>query len=113
VRPRHDAPPVRKHGNAHDLRRRHVTTKVQWRCPALGDPSKAVELLGRALAIKESAFGKDHVTTAYTLMELGDACCDLGDTAKARDSLQRAIPIFEHAKNGNAKYCRHKLASLA
>ena len=26
---RHDAPPVRKHGNAHDLRRRHIITKLQ------------------------------------------------------------------------------------
>ena len=30
VRPRHDAPPVRKHRNARDLRRRHIITKVQW-----------------------------------------------------------------------------------
>ena len=29
LRPRHDAPPVRKHGNAHDLHRRHIITKVQ------------------------------------------------------------------------------------
>ena len=29
-RRRHDAPPVRKHGNAIDLRRRHIITKVQW-----------------------------------------------------------------------------------
>ena len=29
-RPRHDAPPVRKHGNALDLRRTHIITKVQW-----------------------------------------------------------------------------------
>ena len=30
VRPRHDAPPVRKHGNAIDLRRSQIITKVQW-----------------------------------------------------------------------------------
>jgi hypothetical protein len=29
-RRRHDAPPVRKHGNAIDLRRRHIITKLQW-----------------------------------------------------------------------------------
>ena len=29
VRPRHDAPPVRKHGNAIDLRRSQISTKVQ------------------------------------------------------------------------------------
>ena len=29
-RPRHDAPPVWKHGNAPDLRRRQIITKVQW-----------------------------------------------------------------------------------
>ena len=29
VRPRHDAPPVRKHGNAIDLRRSQIITKVQ------------------------------------------------------------------------------------
>ena len=79
---------------------------------ALGDPSKAVELLGRALAIKESAYGEDHVITAYTLMGLGDACCDLGDTAKARDFLERAITIFERANNRNAGRCRNKLNSL-
>ena len=30
VRPGHDAPPVRKHGNAQDLRRSQIITKVQW-----------------------------------------------------------------------------------
>ena len=30
VRRRHDAPPVRKHGNAPDLRRSQIITKVQW-----------------------------------------------------------------------------------
>ena len=30
ARPRCDAPPVRKQGNAPDLRRRHIITKVQW-----------------------------------------------------------------------------------
>ena len=30
VRRRHDAPPVRKHGNAKDLRRSQIITKVQW-----------------------------------------------------------------------------------
>ena len=29
-RRRNDAPPVRKHGNALDLRRRHIITKAQW-----------------------------------------------------------------------------------
>ena len=30
VRPRDDAPPVRKHGNAFDLRRSQIIPKVQW-----------------------------------------------------------------------------------
>ena len=30
ARPRHDAPPVRKHGDALDLRRSQIITKVQW-----------------------------------------------------------------------------------
>ena len=30
LRPRHDAPPVRKHGNTIDLRRTHINTKVPW-----------------------------------------------------------------------------------
>ena len=30
VRPRHDAPPVRKHCNGIDLQRRHIITRVQW-----------------------------------------------------------------------------------
>ena len=30
MRPRHDAPPVRRDGDAIDLRRRHIITKVQW-----------------------------------------------------------------------------------
>ena len=31
-RPRHEAPPVRKHGNAKDLRRRHINTKSTTNC---------------------------------------------------------------------------------
>ena len=30
ARRRHDAPPVRKHGNTKDLQRRQIITKVQW-----------------------------------------------------------------------------------
>ena len=48
ARPRNDAPPVQKHGNAIDLRRRQIVTKVQWtprRTPLECPSSVATHLL--------------------------------------------------------------------
>jgi tetratricopeptide (TPR) repeat protein len=50
-------------------------------------------VLERALAIKERAYGRDHTSVAITLTNLGAAYSDLGDYAKARDVLERALAI--------------------
>ena len=74
---------------------------------ALCDPSKAVDLLERALSISERAYGRDHVKTAYTLRNLGHAYYDLGDTDTAHCILQNASLIFECANDkSNARWCR-------
>ena len=56
---------------------------------ALGDAARAKELLERALAIREAAYGPVHVTVACTLGNLVAACLDLGDAARAKELLER------------------------
>ena len=50
-------------------------------------------MLERALAIQERAYGRDHPNVAFTLNNLGLAYRVLGDNAKARDMLERALAI--------------------
>ena len=40
---------------------------------ALGDPAKSRDVLERALAIEERAYGRDHTNVAFTLWNLGIA----------------------------------------
>ena len=63
----------------------------------LGDHAKARDVLERALAIDERAYGRDHPNVARTLNNLGNAYGDLGDQAKKRDMLERALAINERA----------------
>ena len=67
------------------------------RTATLGDHAKKRDMLERALAIKERAYGRDHPEVATTLTNLGNAYGDLGDHAKARDMLERALAIKERA----------------
>ena len=64
---------------------------------ALGDAAKKKELLERALAIEEAAYGPDHPEVAITLTNLGNAYGDLGDAAKQKELLERALAIKEAA----------------
>ena len=59
-RRRHDAPPVRKHGNAPDLGRRHIITKVQW------TPQRT------SLECPSSVARHSPVATSHTLTTPGD-----------------------------------------
>ena len=63
----------------------------------LGDHAKERDMLERALAIKERAYGRDHPEVATTLTNLGNAYGQLGDHAKKRDMLERALAIEERA----------------
>ena len=62
---RHDAPPVRKHGNAHDLRRRHIITKVQWtpQCTQLECPCSVATHSPVATSHTLSVLSSDADTT--------------------------------------------------
>ena len=51
---------------------------------ALGDAAKQKELLERALAIEEKAYGPDHPEVAITLTNLGNAYGKLGDAGLRR-----------------------------
>ena len=61
----------------------------------LGDHAKARDVLERALAIKERAYGRDHPEVAKTLTKLGIAYGELGDHAKEREMLERALAMQE------------------
>ncbi|MFV8753809.1 protein kinase domain-containing protein [Nannocystaceae bacterium ST9] len=56
----------------------------------LTDPSEAIELDQRALAVAERVFGPSHPRTAAVLYSLGVAL-------EARGELERAAPLFERA----------------
>ena len=47
------------------------------------------------MKIKEAYFGGDHKEVAITLMNLGNAYGSLGDAAKQRELLERALKIDE------------------
>ena len=48
------------------------------------------------LAEKERVFGTESKEAGEALHELGNAYWRLGDSAKHRDALERALPIYEH-----------------
>jgi tetratricopeptide (TPR) repeat protein len=58
---------------------------------------KAIELLERALAIRERVAGPEHKIVAETLVNLGTEHFILGDLARAEPMFQRAKEIFEAA----------------
>ena len=71
-------------------------------------------MLERALAIKERAYGPDHVKLAITLWNLAEVHENLGDTVKQREILERALAINEaygpdHSETAD---CREALARL-
>merc|ERR1719203_282293 len=61
----------------------------------LGDGEKALDLLNRALRIKERDYGKEHPQVALTLANLGIAHGEVGNQEKKADFLHRAQSILE------------------
>jgi len=59
----------------------------------MGHYSRKFELVSRALNLSEKHFGKNHMLTAQTLTNLGDAYGYLGDYEKQKDSLLRSLDI--------------------
>jgi nucleoside phosphorylase/tetratricopeptide (TPR) repeat protein len=64
---------------------------------AAHDLLRAREQLQRALRIKESAYGPDHLLVAITLTNLGIVARQQGDLDEARRLLVRAMEIFKSA----------------
>ena len=81
----------------------------------LGDPAKARDMLERALAIQERAYGPDHVALGTTLWNLAMVHENLGDTVKQREMLERALVINERAygpDHSETVYCWEALDSI-
>ena len=81
----------------------------------LGDHAKSRDVLERALAIKERAYGRDHPDVAITLGNLGMAYGELGDAAKKREYVTRTLKIFEGAygpDHPHATFYREELAEM-
>ena len=82
----------------------------------LGDHAKKRDMLERALAISERAYGRDHAQVAFNLYNLGMAHGALGDQAKKRELLERALPIWTRAygtDNRFTKMCQRDLAETS
>ena len=81
----------------------------------LGDHAKKRDMLERALAIEERAYGPDHVELAITLWNLAEANGNLGDTVRQREILERALVINESAygpDHSETVDCREALEAL-
>ena len=81
----------------------------------MGDYAKARDMLERALAIFERAYGRDHTEVAITLGSLGLAYGALGDHAKKREYITRTVKIFEGAygpDHPHAAYYRNVLDTM-
>jgi tetratricopeptide (TPR) repeat protein len=59
----------------------------------IGNNSRKLELLSKALDLSEKYFGRNHMITAQTLTNIGDAYGYLGDYEKQKDSLLRSLDI--------------------
>ena len=79
----------------------------------LGDYAKQRDMLERALAIDERAYGRDHANVAFSLANLGVLCRDLGDQAKAREYFGRALAIWESAYGPEHQLTQRVRALLA
>ena len=64
------------------------------------------------MKIDEAYFGEDHKEVAITLVNLGNAYGDLGDAAKRRDLLERALKIKEAYFGEDHKEVAITLANL-
>lgn len=60
---------------------------------ALGDPKRAQEQVGQALAIRRAIFGDDHPDTARSLGNLADYTATLGDTVRALELAEQSLAI--------------------
>ena len=78
----------------------------------LGDYANARDVLERAVAIEERAYGRDHPTVALTLTTLGCAYVDSGDHAKAREVMVRALAIFEREFGRDSTFVATTLTNL-
>ena len=59
------------------------------------DPTAEIPPRQRLLELTEAAHGPDHPEVAATLTNLGNAWCELGQPAKARELYERALRINE------------------
>ena len=60
-----------------------------------GDVESATASLTRALALREAAFGPDHVSLSPVLVNLGNLALDRGDLVTARSRCERSLAIAE------------------
>ncbi len=69
--------------------------ELAWLYMLEGRLDEALALFERALAIRERAFGPDHLLTAESLGVLGGALMETGHLARARPLLERVLRILE------------------
>ena len=62
---------------------------------SISESAGVVKVREAILVKKERVFGAESKEAGVALYNLGNAYFDLGDHAKARDLLERALPIWE------------------
>lgn len=66
-------------------------------CRTRGDYVGAAQHLADAVAMRERAFGRDHVDTGRALAALGDALSQSGRSGQAEQCFMQALQIFDGA----------------
>lgn len=72
-----------------------LLTNLSTACGAIQSTRSKVEMLERALHIKQSTVGPVHRSLAVTLVGLGTAYGELGECNRQRELLERALEIEE------------------
>ncbi|HVQ26219.1 MAG TPA: tetratricopeptide repeat protein, partial [Planctomycetota bacterium] len=77
------------------------------------DHARAVPLLERVLALKETQYGADHPSVADTLNGLSRSRIELGDLARARADAERAAAIWHKAGQPKEREALWHLGQIA
>ncbi len=80
---------------------------------ALGDPKRASQLVGRALAIRRGLYGDDHPDSARSLANLASYADTLGETLRALELTEESLAIRRRLHGDSHREIAQSLNNIA
>lgn len=80
---------------------------------ALGEPKRALDLAGQALAIRRGLFGDSHADTARSLGNIAAYTSELGNQERALELAQQSLAIRRELLGDRHRDCAATLANVA